>query len=506
MTETALGYGAFDEIVAEFSDLFPQPEFLPPLTDDEVALYVALGEEGRKRFKAGEDGKALLAFDAQINILNLNAEPHVNQALIHAARGEKKEALESLRAAVVRGFTDLRRVEKAEAWTSVGRPREYLFLQDAIPVLQSFERKAVRWDSFVAYRPPDSFAAEMDRYHARVASLERAAPVLGERNTRVWRRILERESATSLDNYVTTQSDAPDVRQAVDRLLELYAGGPLRDWDALPAGTAERLGKIAEVLLTKYPDSGMQATALVGRAMSAWYDRDALGNLKKPARETIRGSLEQVVAEHPGSSLAATALVGLVRTHLATGDRDRAARAFEAFIAKRGADGDQMAIVHENLGVTALELGGLPEIAATAITGEAVGSDTLAGKVVVVDFWATWCLPCIEQFPTLRRVEEQHGEEVVMLGFNLDHAEDISGEELQAWIAQNVVPGLQIQDGLGWESRWVDRFGVKEIPFIVVVAADGEVVAINEHGKKLEKSVRKAVREAQERNVASTRP
>jgi hypothetical protein len=55
------------------------------------------------------------------------------------------------------------------------------------------------------------------------------------------------------------------------------------------------------------------------------------------------------------------------------------------------------------------------------------------------------------------------------------------------------VPGRQIRDGLGWDSDEVRAFGIKEIPFSVVVGRDGSVRAVNEHGKRLEKAVRAAV-------------
>ena len=71
---------------------------------------------------------------------------------------------------------------------------------------------------------------------------------------------------------------------------------------------------------------------------------------------------------------------------------------------------------------------------------------------------------------------------------------DLSVEALREWIARENVPGTQIHDGLSWESELVRAFGVNEIPFSVVVGSDGSVVAVNEHGKRLEKAVKIAVR------------
>jgi hypothetical protein len=82
---------------------------------------------------------------------------------------------------------------------------------------------------------------------------------------------------------------------------------------------------------------------------------------------------------------------------------------------------------------------------------------------------------------------------VVVLGVNLDAAEDCAVEELDRWVAHHDVPGSHLHDGLSWDSELVKTFGVREIPFNVVVGPDGSVLAVNEHGKRLEKAVKAAV-------------
>jgi len=139
------------------------------------------------------------------------------------------------------------------------------------------------------------------------------------------------------------------------------------------------------------------------------------------------------------------------------------------------------------------QLGGLPEFRATTLAGRTVASEEFRGKVVVLDFWATWCQPCVEEFPALRRIDEQHGDDVVLLGVNLDWSDDLSIQALRDWIALENVPGDHVHDGLSWDSELVKAFGVQEIPFNVVVAPNGDVVAVNERGKRLEKAVRTAI-------------
>ena len=62
-----------------------------------------------------------------------------------------------------------------------------------------------------------------------------------------------------------------------------------------------------------------------------------------------------------------------------------------------------------------------PSFAATTLGGAAVSDSTLRGSVVLVNFWATWCLPCRVEMPLLQAMENRHGKEgLVVLGFSVD--------------------------------------------------------------------------------------
>ena len=78
---------------------------------------------------------------------------------------------------------------------------------------------------------------------------------------------------------------------------------------------------------------------------------------------------------------------------------------------------------------------------------------------------------------------------------NLNDADELSVAELRDWIVREGVPGDQIHDGLSWDSELVRIFGVKEIPFNVVIGPDGDVLAVNQQGRELEKTVRAALRD-----------
>jgi thioredoxin-like negative regulator of GroEL len=247
-------------------------------------------------------------------------------------------------------------------------------------------------------------------------------------------------------------------------------------------------------VLERFPESAMRPGALVCRALAENSARDPKTGLSQAAVEEIRRSLREVLTHHADSPHAALAAVGLVRTELEAGGVDAAGALYRDLVAAHQGDEQLLLQVRDDLGPLALRLGGIPQFQATTLDGSAVGRDALEGKVVVLDFWATWCQPCVDGLPTLRRIAERHDGQVEVLGVNMDRADDLSAESLREWVEREKVPGRQLHDGRSWESDVVRAFGVKEIPFTVVVAANGAVLAVNEHGRELERAVREALR------------
>ena len=60
----------------------------------------------------------------------------------------------------------------------------------------------------------------------------------------------------------------------------------------------------------------------------------------------------------------------------------------------------------------------LPDLATFKLEGKL--PDALKGKVVIVDFWASWCLPCAESFPVLDELQKKYGDKLVVIGVNVD--------------------------------------------------------------------------------------
>ncbi|MBC8102815.1 MAG: redoxin domain-containing protein [Cytophagales bacterium] len=114
------------------------------------------------------------------------------------------------------------------------------------------------------------------------------------------------------------------------------------------------------------------------------------------------------------------------------------------------------------------------------------------GKVVLIDFWATWCGPCRAELPNVTSVYGKYkprGFDVV--GVSLDEAAD--KPKLVSFVQANKMPWRQVFDGGGWQSKLAKTYGVRAIPFTLLIGKDGKIAAVNPRGSDLEPAVKAAL-------------
>ena len=130
-------------------------------------------------------------------------------------------------------------------------------------------------------------------------------------------------------------------------------------------------------------------------------------------------------------------------------------------------------------------VGGTLKLASTALDGTRVDLQAMSGKVVLIDFWATWCVPCVESQPGLKAAYDRfHAKGFEVIGISLDEAN--SKEKVAAFVQEKGLPWPQLYDGKGWSTPLAVSCGIVAIPATYLIGKDGKIDRINVGGKELE--------------------
>ncbi|RAV28484.1 TlpA disulfide reductase family protein [Sinomicrobium soli] len=116
------------------------------------------------------------------------------------------------------------------------------------------------------------------------------------------------------------------------------------------------------------------------------------------------------------------------------------------------------------------------------LSGEAFTLSSLRGKYVLVDFWASWCVPCRMENPHVLKAYEQFGNQnFEIVGVSLD-------EKRKNWehaIEKDGLPWIHVSDLKGWKNEVAQQYGVTAVPQNLLIDPEGIIVAKNLRGEEL---------------------
>ena len=321
------------------------------------------------------------------------------------------------------------------------------------------------------------------------------------------RYYLRRAAAATVEatDRILTQTKPDDALHQRAVALKLDALETLRQSGEPEAAAA--LAAFAESL-DDVRDPAL-AARVRGAAVAAQVDAAVASGRPEDAAPLVARVAALLKAAPDDADLAKTAADFAVKLGGLPGGESAAAAAFAAFLPEFERSGNpSVRDLAERIGGTArrLSLPGNPmKITGTLLSGEPFDQTTLAGKVVLVDFWATWCGPCVAEIGNLRKEYERwHDKGFEVIGVSLDEDRDALEQFVQAkeipWPILYEQPG-----GPGWRHPLASYYGITGIPTVVLIGRDGNVITLDARGKKLGAALERLLGEPADR-IGDRRP
>ena len=121
-----------------------------------------------------------------------------------------------------------------------------------------------------------------------------------------------------------------------------------------------------------------------------------------------------------------------------------------------------------------------PDFDEKDVDGKPLSIASYKGKVVLLDFWATWCGPCVHELPNvIATYQKHHGKGFDIIGVSLDEDE----KKLQAFREEKKMTWQQFFDGKGWSNKLAVKYGVQSIPATFLLDVEGKIIGSDLRGE-----------------------
>jgi len=177
-------------------------------------------------------------------------------------------------------------------------------------------------------------------------------------------------------------------------------------------------------------------------------------------------------------------------------NKDLAARTYKQFGKVLAASSDekvaQAAKLMEGASRRMSLLGKEMSIKGTTLDGKEFDWAKYKGKVVLVDFWATWCPPCRAEIPNIKKLyKEYNGRGFEVVGISLDRTKDACAD----YMDDNKMPWVSLFDPEPAKGapRMTEYYGVFAIPQAILIDRDGKVISLNARGNELDRLLEKHI-------------
>lgn len=303
--------------------------------------------------------------------------------------------------------------------------------------------------------------------------------------------IEEKEGDRAKDSVRKLPDARPDILRKMDAMADQYLAKPDGAFMAMAAfGWSWNLDIDLDHLLSRfdrvvksYPDEPQLVDVLPDALNTA-------NHLERPG--PWADAVSRLVKATKDKDVKMIGLLTLGQLHLANQKPGDATAAFKGLLAldpekdmAAVAKGYLYEIEHLQIGMPA------PDFKTKTLDGKEVSLESLRGKTVLLDFWATWCGPCMAEIPHLKAVAEKlKGKPFSILAVSLDDEKAM----LTATIEQSELPGIQTWDPTEWDEHPVRKlYNVQQLPTWYVIDAEGIIRARDPLGEKLVPAVERVL-------------
>lgn len=198
--------------------------------------------------------------------------------------------------------------------------------------------------------------------------------------------------------------------------------------------------------------------------------------------------LEQFVADYPKATDAAEAMLQLGIAQEFASQEDEAKKWYGRIVK----DFAKSSAAQKAYGAqTRLDsVGKAIAVSGKGLSGGVVDLAKFRGKVVLIQYWATWCEPAKNDMAVLKELTKKYGGSFAVIGVNLD----TDPKELSAYLAEARLPWPQIFEEGGLDSRPANQLGILTLPTMILVDQQGKVIDRNAQANELDAQLKKMVK------------